>query len=194
VLAESDACVIVEGNSYFPAEAVAREYCGPVRRQRCALGKASRTITTWRCRQTESRRRLVLSRSKRRRERNQRPRRVLERREGGGVGFPGRCVQGNFGTNRAVQVWTFAIRFVTYSHMAAPNSRSSFCAIGPGAAAYLWPATSLTPSKLRLVEVMKLHRRNRGLPESGFVRSSARRIEEQFRAGRLRVTPFQATG
>ncbi len=26
VLAESDACVIVEGNSYFPTEAVAREY------------------------------------------------------------------------------------------------------------------------------------------------------------------------
>jgi uncharacterized protein (DUF427 family) len=29
VLAESDACVIVEGNSYFPAEAVAREYLRP---------------------------------------------------------------------------------------------------------------------------------------------------------------------
>ena len=29
VLAESAACVIVEGNSYFPAEAVAREYLRP---------------------------------------------------------------------------------------------------------------------------------------------------------------------
>jgi uncharacterized protein (DUF427 family) len=29
VLAESDACVTVEGNSYFPVEAVAREYVRP---------------------------------------------------------------------------------------------------------------------------------------------------------------------
>ena len=55
----------------------------------------------------------------------------------------------------AGQVRTLAVRCATYSRMAASNARSSFCATGPGAAAYLCPAISLIPSKLRLVEVMK---------------------------------------
>jgi uncharacterized protein (DUF427 family) len=38
VLAESDACVIVEGNSYFPEEAVAHEYLRP---------SATKTFCPW---------------------------------------------------------------------------------------------------------------------------------------------------
>jgi len=81
VLAESHACVIVEGNSYFPAEAVAREYLRP---------SSTTTLCPWKGVahyydvEVQGKRNptpLVLPRSEGRRERNQRPYRALERRE-----------------------------------------------------------------------------------------------------------------
>ncbi len=48
LLAESDACVIVEGNSYPPKRS-RKNICVPVQRRRYVRGKESHTTTTSRC-------------------------------------------------------------------------------------------------------------------------------------------------
>ena len=46
VIAESDNCVVVEGNQYFPIESVRKEYLEPVTKPQSADGRASPIITT----------------------------------------------------------------------------------------------------------------------------------------------------
>jgi len=82
-----------------------------------------------------------------------RPHRVLERREGGGVGFPERCGKKNFGTNRRSSVDVRDSLCDVFTHGCAKLS-FQFCGIGRRGGVFV-AATSLTPSKLRLVEVMK---------------------------------------
>jgi uncharacterized protein (DUF427 family) len=45
VLAESNATVEVEGNQYFPPDAIRKEYFKPSERARCVRGKGRRVIT-----------------------------------------------------------------------------------------------------------------------------------------------------
>ena len=46
IIAESDQTIVVEGNNYFPPDAIKKEYFQPAKRIQLAVGKAKRAITT----------------------------------------------------------------------------------------------------------------------------------------------------
>ena len=86
VIAETDKHEVVEGNVYFPPEAVNREYLQPTRPTRSAPGRGRRATTRWWWTAGEQGRGLVLPGPQGGGGQHQGPRRVLARRHGGAVG------------------------------------------------------------------------------------------------------------
>ena len=98
VIAESDETVVVEGNHYFPLESVRQEFLTPSDTHSTCPWKGIASYYSLEVGgETNKDAVVVLPRAERRRERDQGPGRLLERREGFGVAIsPGHHSRGFF--------------------------------------------------------------------------------------------------